>query len=174
MKSAVIFSIALHRVYSLVAFFIEESACLFEFIFSLSKIIIIDKVVACVIWRVDINHFYLTEISLTQYFEHIEVVALYVNILCVVKINTVLTARAESHCSRRISQTVCSTLVRPRKLITLFTFADNIIRQFCLKFLKVNSKLCLAVLSLSFCHTVRKQLRYLIYIRANNIFALHF
>ena len=164
MKSAVTFSIALHRVYSLVALFIEESACLFEFIFSLSKIIIIDKVVACVIRRVDINHFYLTEISLTQYFEYIEVVALYVNILCVVKINTVLTARAESHCSRRISQTVCSTLVRPRKLITLFTFADNIIRQFCLQFLKVNSKLGLAVLSLSFCYTIRKQLRYLIYI----------
>ena len=59
-----------------------------------NEIVIIYKIMTCIIRRVDVNHLHLAEISFTQHFQYIEVVALNVEVLRVVKIHTFLTARA--------------------------------------------------------------------------------
>ena len=58
----------------------------------LSKVVLIDKVIASVVRRVDVNHLHLVEISLLQALQYVEVVALDVEVLRVVEVHALLTA----------------------------------------------------------------------------------
>ena len=58
----------------------------------LRKVILIDKVIARVVRRIDIDHLHLVEIGLLQALQHIEVVTLDVEVLRVVEVHALLTA----------------------------------------------------------------------------------
>lgn len=60
----------------------------------LRKFILINKVIACIVWRIDIDHFHLVQIVLAQKLQDIKVVSLDIEILCIVKIHTFLATRA--------------------------------------------------------------------------------
>ena len=76
MKAAIAFSVALHWVNKLVTFFIESTTGCLEVFASLGEIVIIDEVIARIIWGVYVNHLHASEIVLAENFEHIKIIAL--------------------------------------------------------------------------------------------------
>lgn len=86
MKATIAFSIALHRINQLVPFFIEGTTGCLEVFARLCEIVVIDEVIACVIRRVYVDHLDCAKIVLAENFEHIEVIALNVEIFGVPKI----------------------------------------------------------------------------------------
>ena len=104
MKTSVFFCIALQGINCLVTLIIKKATDLFKIITSLSKIIIIYKVVSCVIRWVYVNHLYLAEISFTKHLQHFQVVPFNIKILSIIKIHRLLTARTQSLCSSFISK----------------------------------------------------------------------
>ncbi len=59
---------------------------LFSIFFNI-EVIIIYEVIASIIWWVYINHLDFAKIVLSEYFEHIKIIALNINILSIPKIN---------------------------------------------------------------------------------------
>ena len=58
------------------------------FFFSLGKLVGIDKrVVARIVWWINVNHFYLAEVTLLKHLQHLHVFTLDENVLCGVEIN---------------------------------------------------------------------------------------
>lgn len=86
MKAAIAFSIALHWVNQLIAVFIKGTAGCFKVIARLCEIIVIDKIIAGIVRRVNVNHFDLSEIILPEDFQYVKVVTLDIEILGVPKI----------------------------------------------------------------------------------------
>ncbi len=66
-----------------------------------------------------------------------------------------------------------SLFVRPCELITFLTIVNHIGRQLITQFVEINPKHNPAVFVLMLSHTLRKQLRNLLNIRASNIKAPH-
>ena len=130
METAVALGIALHRVDSLIAFFIKQTACFFKLAFALYKVIVIHKVIPRVIGWIYVNHLYFTEISLAQYFQYIKVISFNVKVLCIIKVHALLTAWAKRHRGGCICQAVCLTLIWPSKLVTFLTLDNYLVRQF--------------------------------------------
>jgi len=64
----------------LVTLGIKQTAVLLEVLLTLSEIVVIDEVVACVIWRVNVNHLDPTEVCFAEDFEDIEIVALDIEV----------------------------------------------------------------------------------------------
>ena len=90
-----------------------------------------------------------------------------------VEVHTFLPAGAQSLGSRRVSQVRVGLLVRPGELVALLAVVYHVGRQFVAQLLKVNAQYRLAVLVLALRHTLRKQPRYLVYVRACYVKALH-
>lgn len=78
------------------------------------------------------------EIGLFKAFQHIEVVALDVKVLCGVEVHALLLAWAQRGVDGRIGSKDSLALVRPSKLIALFVAFYNIRRQQLAQFVKVN------------------------------------
>ena len=53
----------------------------------------INKVITCIVRRININHLHLTQIRLLKEFENFEVIALNIKVLGVVPIHTILLYR---------------------------------------------------------------------------------
>lgn len=70
----------------------------------LREIILVNKVVACVVRRIYIDHLDLAEIVLTKKLKDVKVVSLDIKILCIVKVDTLLPARAERLVDWRIGR----------------------------------------------------------------------
>ncbi len=104
-----------------VTIFISLPAVLFILISVKRKVIVVNKVIPCVIRWVDINHFHFTEICLPKHFQHVEVIALNVKVLCMVEVHTFFPARVQRLVGRRISQVCVSFLVRPSELVAFLT-----------------------------------------------------
>ena len=78
------------------------------------------------------------KIGLLKAFQHIEVVALDVQVLCGVEVHTFLRAWAQGGVDGRIGSKDSLALVGPSKLIALFVAFYNIRRQQLAQFVKVN------------------------------------
>ena len=78
------------------------------------------------------------EIGLFKAFQHIEVVALDVKVLCGVEVHAFLRAWAQRGVDGRIGSKDSLALVGPSKLIALFVAFYNIRRQQLAQFVKVN------------------------------------
>lgn len=78
------------------------------------------------------------EISLLKAFQHIEVVALDIQVLCGVEVYALLTARAQRGVDGRIGSKDCLALVGPSELIALFVAFYNFGRQQLAQLVKVN------------------------------------
>lgn len=85
MKATIALGVAHHRVNGLVAIIIEKAAIRLEILTRLSEVIVIDEVVTSVIRRVNVDHLDLAEIVLTENLQHVEIVALDVEIFGIPK-----------------------------------------------------------------------------------------
>lgn len=78
------------------------------------------------------------EIGLLKAFQHIEVITLYIQVLCGVEVHALLWARAQRSADGRISSKYRLALVGPSELIALFVAFYNIGRQQLAQLVKVN------------------------------------
>lgn len=78
------------------------------------------------------------EIGFLKAFQHIEVVALNVQVLCGVEVHALLRARAQRGVDGGIGSKDCLALVGPSKLIALFVAFYNFGRQQLAQFVKIN------------------------------------
>ena len=74
-------------------------------IVTLSEIVVVDKLVAGVIWRVNVDHLDLAEIVLTKDFQHIEIIALDIKIFGVPKIHRSIHVWTQRLVGRSIGKT---------------------------------------------------------------------
>ena len=113
------------------------------------------------------------EIGLLKAFQHIEVVALNVQVLCGVEVHTLLRAWAQRGVDGGIGSKDSLALVGPSKLIALFVAFYNIGRQQLAQLVKVNG-MFYAPLTENLRDAFRKQLSYSADIVLHTISGLHF
>ena len=89
------------------------------------KIIFVHKVTTGVIRRVYIDHLNLAHISLLQELEHLQVVALYIEVFSGIPVYRVFRDRTEGLVSSLISLQMCSLLACPSELVTLIGTIGN-------------------------------------------------
>ena len=93
-------------------------ACFFVvFLAALCEVVTVNKVVACVIRWINIDHLNLTEIALLQEFQYVKVVALDVEILGGVPVAAFFRAGAECLANRATCLGNSSAFAHPSKLI---------------------------------------------------------
>ena len=157
----------------LVAFFVILPTIVNILLLVLVKVVVIHKVIACVIRRVDIYHLHFAQIVLAEQFQHLQVVALYIEVLRIVKVHTLITTRTQGIGRRGICQTDGITFVRPSKLISFFRSFHYILRQFLPELVEVNRHLRFSLIIEAFSQTIGKQLPNLLYILIHDIRGLH-
>ena len=139
METTIALGILHHRVCHTATLLVKQTALCFKLRLALCEVIVIDKVVTCVVWRVDINHLYLTQIVLTEQLQHLQVITFDIEVLGIVEIHTLLTARTQCLIRWCISQADSSTLIWPSELITLLCTLDNLARQLLTQLVEVDS-----------------------------------
>ena len=147
MKTAIAFGVGHHAV----AFFVILAAVSHVILGALCKIILIDKVIACIIGRVNVDHLDLTQIGFLQELQYFQIVALDVEVLtvktagCAILANAVCHNRAQGCRNGRIGRQHRLFLVRPCKLVTLFPTLHNGVGKFLPQNVKVNGVFYFAV-----------------------------
>ncbi len=94
-----------------------------------AEVVIIHKVVARVIGRVDVNHFHLAQVRALQQLEHFQVVALYVEVLRVVPIHRVLRHGAQRLVGRLGGLRLGGILAHPREPVTFAALVHHVVAQ---------------------------------------------
>ena len=131
---------------------------------ALRKVILIDKVIAGIVGRINVYHLDLAEIGLLQKFQDFQIIALNVEILavkttgCAVFADTVRDHRAESGGNRRICRKYGLPLVRPGELIALLAPLYNAVRELLPEHIKIDGALYLSVAQ-HLGHRVREERR---------------
>ena len=145
----------------------------------LGKIILVDKVVASVVGRVDIDHLDLAQISLLQQLQDFQIVALDIKIFAVkaaggaVSAHAVRHDRAQRGRNGRVGRQHRLLLVRPGKLIPFLPALHDAVGKLLPQHIKVNGPLHLAVPH-HFGNSTRKQVANQFYIPRHAIKAVHF
>ena len=124
-EPAVAFGVDLVVLQDHIPVFIEHPALVSELAGGLAEVILIDKVVASVVRRIDVDHLDLSKIVLPKKFEHLKVVTLNVEIPGVVEVHTAFPVWSKSHICWRICYSHSLTLPRPSELIPLLLPLDN-------------------------------------------------
>lgn len=169
METAVAFGVLHHAV----ALFIELTAVGKILIRTLSKVILIHKVVAGVVRRINVDHLDFSEIGFLQQLQHFEVVALNIEVLCGVKVHAFLPAGTQRLIDRCVGKQNRLFLIRPSKLIALLItvhyLAGNLLHQHIL----INRPHNLAVFVNRFRHRIRKHRRQFLEILISLVRCLH-
>ena len=126
-------AIALGVVHKPVAFFVILAAIIHIARRTLSKIILIDKIVTCVVGWINVDHLDLAQIGFLQELQYFQIIAFDIKVLavktaeCAIFANTVSYHRTQRSCNGCISRQHGLFLVRPSKLIAFLpTFYDGI------------------------------------------------
>ena len=129
MEAAVAFGVCHHAV----AFFVILTAVAHVILSALCKVILINKVIARIVRRVNVNHLDLAQIGFLQELQHFQIIALNIEVLavktagCTVLAHAVCHNRAQRCRNGRICRQHRLFLVRPSKLIAFLpTFYDGI------------------------------------------------
>ena len=116
-----------------VAFFIILTAIIHIVRRTLGKIVLIDKIIAGVVRRINVDHLDLAQIGFLQELQHFQIISLDVEVFtvktagCAIFANAVCHHRTQRCRDGRICRQHCLFLVRPCKLVTLFpTLHDGI------------------------------------------------
>lgn len=113
----------------LISIFIHIASSLSLVVGTTRKIIIIDKVIASVIWRVDIYHLHLTIIGLLQELQHFEVVTLYVEVLRGVPVHGILFLGAQGLIDGASSLCHGFTLACPCELVAFTPALHSVVAK---------------------------------------------
>ena len=147
MKTAIAFGVCHHTV----AFFVILTAVAHVILGALCKVVLIDKVLARIVRRVNVDHFDLAQIGFLQELQHFQIVALDVEVLtvkaagCAIFANAVCHNRAQGCRDGRICCQHCLFLVRPCKLVTLFPTLHDGVGKLLPQNVKVNGMFYFAV-----------------------------
>ena len=128
-----------------------------QFFLTHLEFIRINKVLACIVRWVNINHINLAKIRLLQYLEDFKVVPCNKDILRLVKINTFLKIWSESLAGRFTCLRNRSVFADPGKLIGLSPLY-NLSWKKLTKFFKVNGRTQPTIFITTFCQNLRKKL----------------
>ena len=124
-------SIAIQILHKAISFFVKLTAIIKVFFRTLSKIILVYKIISCIIRRINIDHLYFSKVCLLKQFQYFQIISLDIKILCMIKINTFLPTRTKCLVNRRICQKNRLLLIRPGKLITFLIPLNHL----CINFL---------------------------------------
>ena len=90
-------TIALRICHHTVTFFIILAAVSHVVLGALCKVILIDKIIACIIGRVNVDHLDLTQIGFLQELQHFQIIALDIEVLTVKAAGRAVLANAICH-----------------------------------------------------------------------------
>ena len=172
-------TIALRIGHKPVAFFVILTAVSHIFVSTLGKVVLIDKIVAGVVGRININHLDLAKIGFLQEFQHFQIIALDIKVLAVKATGRAIFANTVRHnrtqCCRdgRIGRQHGFFLVRPGKLIAFLSAFHDGIRKFLPQNVKINGVFHLAVTH-HFGDGIGEQLADQLYISLHAVKAVHF
>jgi len=152
MKTTVTLSISNH----LIPFFIILATIILVFRSILLKFIAINKVITCIIRRIDINHLHLAQIRFLQQLQHFQIVAFNIKVFRIVKVNAFFSARAQGFVNRRIGSQNSSALIRPSKLVAFLQAIYNMVTKLLFQHIKINGMLQFALFIDSFCNAIRE------------------
>ena len=147
MKAAIAFGVCHHTV----AFFIVLAAVAHVILSALCKIILVDKVIARIVWRINVDHLDLAQIGFLQELQHFQIIALDVEVLAVKATGSAILANAIRHNGTqgcrdgRIGRQHRLFLVRPCKLVTLFPTLHDGVGKLLPQNVKVNGMFYFAV-----------------------------
>ena len=166
-------SVALCIGYQAIAVFVILTTVPDVVISRLSEIILIHKVVACVVRRIYIDHLDFSEIVLTKKLKDIKVVSLDIEVLCVVKVNALLSTRAERLVDWRISRDNRLFFPRPSELVALFVAIYYALGELLLQLVKINGLLSLSVCSRALSQAVGEKPSDFLDVLVHQIWCLH-
>lgn len=112
-----------------------------EILLTLCEVVVILKVIAGVIERVNIDYLNFAKIVFAENFQHIVIIPLYEEIFGVPKIDGRFNVRMQSLIGRSVGKPRSGSLIVPVELIPLFVGVNSVHRQLSPKFIKVDNKL---------------------------------
>ena len=134
-----------------VAFFIILTAIIHIVRRTLGKIVLIDKIISCIVRRINVDHLDFAQIGFLQELQYFQIISLDVEVFTVktagrtVLAYTVGHHRAQRCCDGRICRQHCLFLVRPCKLVTLLPTLHDGIGKLLPQNIKINSVFYFAV-----------------------------
>ena len=157
-----------------ISLFIIKSYFFFIFSFTHRVIIRIQKaIVACIIRRVDINHFDFAEVAFLQQFQNFQIISLNIEVFGAVPVDAFLLARTESLADRLVCLNDCLFFANPCKFIGFIALSDFIGKHL-FQYIKIYRLFQLAFFVRSFSYTVREQFPDFIYVLSGQVDRLHF
>lgn len=113
-----------HRIFrkSLISFFVEQPHPLSELFLRHLETIVIDEIIPRIIRWIDIDHLHLPEICFLQEFQRLQIIPLYIEILCLLPVLALLRDRAEGLADRAICLDDCLSFSHPCEFIGFITF----------------------------------------------------
>ena len=139
----------------------------------LGEVVIIHKVVACVVRRVNINHLHLAEVIFAQQLQHLQVVALNVEVLRGVEVHTFLTAGAQRVGGWGIGQPDSVALVGPGELVAFLGAFHDAFREFLPQQVEIDGRFRPAVLIQPLGEAVGEEFPYALYVLVHDVGGLH-
>ena len=172
-------TIALSVGHKPVAFFVILATIIHIVRRTLCKIVLIDKIVACIIGRINVDHLDLAQIGFLQELQHFQIIALDVEVLavkaagCTVLTNAVCHNRAQGCRNGRIGRQHRLFLVRPSKLIAFLPALYNGVGKLLPQNVKVNGVFYFAV-TFYLGNCIGEQLANQFYVALYAVKAVHF
>ena len=172
-------AIALRVCYKPITLFVILAAVSHVILGALCKIILVDKVIARIVWRVNVDHLDLAQIGFLQELQHFQIIALDVEVLtvktagCAIFANAVCHNRAQGCRDGRICRQHCLFLVRPSELIALLPALYNRVGKLLPQNVKINGVFYLAV-AFHLSNGVGKQFADQFYVALYAVKAVHF
>ena len=137
------------------------------------EIIVINKIVACIVRWVNINHFDFAKIAFLQKFQNFQIIPLNIEVFGAVPVYRFLFARAESLADRLVCFNDCLFFANPCKFIG-FIALNDFIGKHLFQHIKVDRLFQLAVFVRRFGDTVREQCPDFFDVLSGQVDRLHF
>ena len=150
MKTSIAFCIS----YKTITFTIQLTAIFNILLCALLKIIIINKILTCIIRRIDINHLHLAQVCFLQQLQHVQIIAFNIKVFRIVKVHAFFSARAQGFVNRRIGSQNGFALIRPSKLVAFLQIIYNMVTKLLFQHIKINGMLQFALIIDSFGNAV--------------------
>ena len=112
----------------------------------IKEIIMIHKIIARVIWRVNVYHLDLAHVGVLKQLQDFEVVALDIEVLCRVPIHALLGTRAQRLVDRCSSLTEGSTFAHPSKVIDFRSILHCLVAQQQAEFIEIDDSMHFPIL----------------------------
>ena len=135
-----------------VAFLIGLAAFFFKLIGILGKVVAVNKVVARIVWRVNVNHFDFAQVAFLQELEHFEVIALNIKVFGVFEIDRFFGNRPKRIRGWQVSRYNGFALAGPLQAVAFFGAFHHFVVEFLAQEVEIDG-----FAAICFRHTVREK-----------------